>query len=162
MLANEKQKINLIDYTKKDFVFDNRSFKDFYYLNNNLEICINAYIFRKLPDYTELIKHLIKVNNKCIEIKTNKNIEPNFDIYINLKNVKVKNADFEFLKVLIPFLENSYPEALSKLYFHNIPFIFKTTYPLIRLMIDKDTRKKIFFINKNKNISEDKLDDIFN
>ena len=162
MLANEKQTINMIDYTKNDFVFDKHSFKEFYYLNNNIDICINAYIFRKLKDYTELIKHLIEVNNKCIEIKINKQMDPTFDIYVNLQNIKVKNADFEFLKVLIPFLENSYPDALSKLYFHKIPFMFKTTYPFIRLMIDKDTRKKIFFIKKNKNITEDKLDDIFN
>ena len=44
--------------------------------------------------------------------------------------------------------------------------MFKTIYALVRPFIDKVTRKKIFFIkkdkkNKKKKISEDNIDELF-
>tara|TARA_B100001057_G_scaffold480325_1_gene553053 strand:- start:94 stop:552 length:459 start_codon:yes stop_codon:yes gene_type:complete len=143
-----------------------------FYLTDNENIRISAQLFRKLEDYTDLLTHIIEVNNRCLLYRQNNNLPMFFCIYIDLKNVKLKNADYEFIKMLIPFLENAYPDNLEKMYFMNTPFIFKTAYSIIRAFIHKDTRKKITFIkskdlkNLNKEfldeeVPEDKLDDLF-
>ena len=145
----------------------NFNFKDFYQLTNN-NILINARLFHKLPDYTDLITHIITITNECLKLRSDNNYPLFFKICIDLHNVKLKNADYDFLKMLIPFLENAYPDNLEKMYFHNTPFIFKTVYTIIRNFIHKDTRKKIIFVkNKNKlnimdiELAEDKLEELF-
>lgn len=139
-------------------------------LGNN--IFIKADLFRKKKDYTELLTHIIKVNNECLKSRLENNQKNIFKIYVDLSNVKLKNADYEFIKMLIPFLEEAYPNNLEKMYFKNTPFIFKTAYAIIRNFIHKETRQKIIFVKKNneksdndncKNIefSEDKMEELF-
>ena len=152
---------------------DKMIFKDFYYIIAENNIFINAGLFRKMDDYTDLITHIITVNNDCLKLRKKFNQSYYFKIIVDLNNVKIKNADYEFLKMLIPFLENSYPDNLEKMYFHNTPFIFKTAYGIIRHFIHKETRQKIIFVKKNKKnnldtnpniyaeLSEDKFDELF-
>ena len=139
-------------------------------LGNN--IFIKADLFRKKKDYTELLTHIIKVNNECLKSRLENNQTNIFKIHVDLSNVKLKNADYEFIKMLIPFLEEAYPNNLEKMYFKNTPFIFKTAYAIIRNFIHKGTRQKIIFVKKNneksdnnncKNIefSEDKMEELF-
>ena len=149
-------------------------------LGNN--IFIKADLFRKMKDYTDLLTHIIRINNDCLKARQENNQNNIFKIYVDLSNVKLKNADYEFIKMLIPFLEEAYPNNLEKMYFENTPFIFKTAYSIIRNFIHKETRRKIIFVKKSKNrdvnkdtiienckcndkenveYSEDKMDELF-
>ena len=149
-------------------------------LGNN--IFIKADLFRKRKDYNDLLTHIIRINNDCLKARQENNQNNIFKIYVDLSNVKLKNADYEFIKMLIPFLEEAYPNNLEKMYFENTPFIFKTAYSIIRNFIHKETRRKIIFVKKSKNrdvnkdtnienckcndkenveYSEDKMDELF-
>ena len=144
-------------------------YENFYYMCGQHNICIKADLFRKKKDYTDLLTHMIKVNNDCLKSRSESNKNNIFKIFVDLSNVKLKNADYEFIKMLIPFLEEAYPNNLEKMYFKNTPFIFKTAYSIIRNFIHKETRSKIIFVKKNKmntinediEFSEDKMEEIF-
>ena len=136
-------------------------YNSFYFVNNNDDLVIQASIFRKMKDYTKLLEHIIAVNNKCIELKNNKNLEPRFNIIVYLNDVNIKNIDFDFIKILIPFLEEGYPNNLQKMYFLNIPFIFKSAYNMLKIFIHKDTRKKIVFVKKKNSKKMEKNIDIY-
>jgi hypothetical protein len=147
----------------------NINYKHFYHIIPDNNIFIQADIFRKMNDYTDLITHIIETTNDCLKNRKNNNETNCFKIFIDLSNVKLKHADYDFLKMLIPFLENAYPDNLEKMYFQNTPFIFKTVYTIIRRFIDKETRAKITFMKKYKEsnkgdveeVSEDKMDELF-
>ncbi len=159
------------------------NYKEFYYIIRDNNIFIKADLFRKMDDYTDLLTHIITITNECLKLREEKKQNKFFKIMVDLKNVKLKNADYDFIKMLIPFLEEAYPNNLEKMYFHNTPFIFKTAYSVIRHFIHKETRQKIIFVKKKKNntlkdqpsndngnanangndieISEDKMDELF-
>ena len=154
---------------------DEIDYDNFYYLFGENNIFIKANLFRKRKDYTDLLTHIININNTCLKARIENNQNNIFKIYVDLSNIKIKNADYEFIKMLIPFLEEAYPNNLEKMYFKNTPFIFKTAYAIIRNFIDKETREKIIFVKKNEEIedneekencnsveiSEDKISDLF-
>ena len=43
-----------------------------------------------------------------------------------MKETKLKNFDQDFLKQLIKFLEDTYPDTVEKMYFRNVPIILET------------------------------------
>lgn len=137
-------------------------YEKFYSLCLGNNIFIKADLFRKRKDYTDLLTHIIKINNDCLKARQDNNQNNIFKIYVDLSNVKLKNADYEFIKMLIPFLEEAYPNNLEKMYFENTPFIFKTAYSIIRNFIHKETRRKIIFVKKSKNRDVNEDTDIVN
>lgn len=127
------------------------------------DISIKAKNFFKTDNYTDILKHIMDVNNKCLKYRKDNGLKEKFNIIVDLDNAGLINADFDFMKILIPFLEEGYPNTIIKMYFVNIPFIFKTAYTFLRVFIGKETKKKIVFIDKNKKneISEDMFNDLF-
>ena len=127
------------------------------------DISIKAQNFVKMKDYTELLKHIINVNNICLKYRKENGMQEKFNIIVDLENSGVKNADYDFMKILIPFLEEGYPNTIIKMYFVNIPFIFKTAYSFLRVFIGKETKDKIVFVDRKKNneLSEDMFDELF-
>lgn len=124
-------------------------------INQNLDLVIETLYFIKLDDYTELIKHIIICVNNILENKKQSNIQQTLNVYIDLKDTKTKNIDYEFIKTLIQFLSAHYEDNLDKMYFRNAKIMFKTIYKVIRPFIPKSTRKKIYFekqTNNNNNI----------
>ena len=79
---------------------------------------------------------------------------------------------------MIQYCQEKYPDNLQIIYVKNASIMIKSIYAIIRPFVDKDTRKKIFFIKKNKNnsnklkggilkneseqINEENLDELFN
>ena len=135
----------------------------YYSETSNHDISIKAKYFLKMKDYTELLKYIISVNNNCLQYRRENRLDCKFNIFVDLEKAGLKNADYDFMKILIPFLEEGYPNTIIKMYFLNIPFIFKTAYTLLRVFIGKETKKKIVFIdNKKKNeLSEEMFDELF-
>ena len=85
-----------------------------------------------------------------------------FIFYIDLKGVKMKQIDMDLVKRLIKDLEERYPDLSEKIYIANIPVFFKVCYSIIKGLLHKDTKNKIFFEKKKKNGSEytNNIDDI--
>lgn len=144
----------------------NDFFKDFMYVDDKLNIIVNVKYFTKSCDYDKLCVYIFSIiENTINQRKKIKNIDV-LDILIDLKNYKVKEIDYEFIKLMINLCQDKYKDNLRIIYLKNSNFMFKAIYAIIRPFIDKDTRKKIFFIKKSKNsknnkITEEKIDDLF-
>ena len=151
------------------------NYSNMYYSVENGDIYLHTKYFLKQTNYTELIKHIIQVTNHSVKVKETSFNEKTFNIFIDIKDTKLKNFDQEFLKTLIKFLDENYPDRVNKMYFRNASVMFKSVWLIIRPFIGKDTRKKIIFEKKVKNyktanvnndiriieITEDNLDDLF-
>ena len=150
-------------------------YNNLYFNLENGDIFLKTKYFFKQTDYTEFIKHIIQVTNNSVKIKKSVFNENTFNIFIDMKETKLKNFDQDFLKQLIKFLEDSYPDTVNKMYFRNVPIMFKSAWILMRPFIGKDTRKKIIFEKAVKQIktanslsdikiiqiTEDNLDELF-
>jgi hypothetical protein len=51
---------------------------------------------------------------------------------------------------MVQICQEKYPDNLEIIYIKNANIMVKTIYSIIRPFVDKETRKKIFFIKKNK------------
>ena len=133
--------------------------------NSDMLLIINIKYFKKCNDYTELIKKIIAHTNKFKHYSDKNNMKEFVNININFTDVKVSSIDFEFLKMLFPFLDQNYPDLINKIQFLNVPQMFKIGYKVIRPFINKDTRKKILILSKSSNgtliTGDDKLGDLF-
>ena len=74
----------------------------------------------------------------------------------------MKQVDMNLIKGLIKELEERYPDLSEKIFIANIPAFFKICYSIIKGLIHKDTRKKIFFEKKKNSGTEytNNIDDI--
>lgn len=149
-------------------------YNNLYFNLENGDVCLTTKYFYKQSDYTEFIKHIIQVTNNSVKIKKAVFNQDTFNIYIDMKETKLKNFDQDFLKQLIKFLEDTYPDTVDRMYFRNVPIMFKSAWVLIRPFIGRDTRKKIIFekavkqkaLNSQNDvkiiqITEDNLDELF-
>lgn len=150
-------------------------YSQLYFNLENGDIYLKTKYFYKQSDYTEFIKHIIQVTNNSVKIKKKLYNQDTFNIFIDMKETKLKNFDQDFLKQLIKFLEDSYPDTVDKMYFRNVPIMFKSAWILMRQFIGKETRSKIIFekaVKQSKlsnshedvkiiQLTEDNLDDLF-
>lgn len=135
-------------------------------LNSNGELYLNAKYFLKCVDYTYFIQYMLELINKSLQHKRLYKQRETIIMNLNFKDTTSKNVDHDFIKTLIQFLEKTYPNKLERMVFHNVPFMFKMIYKLIRPCIDKETRAKFVFIKTQKNIppvslTEAQLEDLF-
>ena len=96
-----------------------------------------------LPLLKNNIENVLKISNKyenkeCI-------------VYIDLKDLRLKDYDVNFIKILAETIQNDYPDSLGKMILVNVPFFIKTIYPIIKKFLDKDCQNKIFLENKKNN-----------
>jgi hypothetical protein len=120
--------------------------------NNTHECVVISFTgseFKKQENYNELYTKLdssmvtaLDFSNKCY----NKNT---IVIFVDLSGVTVKAMDTGFFKYIIPFFSDKYPDCLEKVILSRIPSFFKACYCIIKYLIDKETRKKVFFEKKN-------------
>jgi len=104
------------------------------------------YIHKNKENY---IKLLVENIEKTIKISEKYNsLECIF--YIDLNNLKLKDYDISFFKIIIKLVQEQYPSSLGKMIFVNVPIFVKTIYSLLKKMVSEDCRKKIFFEKKNK------------
>ena len=135
----------------------------FYDNSNNINIACKYFV--KCKDYTDLIKHIMIVMNTNITALKLMNREIKFNVIVDGTEMKINNLDYNFLKMLFPFLDETYPETINKIFIKNMPFIFKAAYKIIRIAINRDTRNKIVFIknsgNNNIEIDESQYENVF-
>ncbi|KAM6589779.1 hypothetical protein CsatA_012384 [Cannabis sativa] len=78
------------------------------------------------------------------------------------------NCDIRGYLAALSILQDCYPERLAKLFFVHVPYIFMTAWKMIYPFIDKNTKKKIVFVDNKKlkgtllnDIDEEQLPEIY-
>ena len=150
--------------------------KQFIYIDQNLCLSLNIKFFRKQKNYEEFIKYIFNTIDNILLLRKNKLNDDTMNVCIDLKDYKIKEIDYEFIKIMIRVCEEKYPDNLNTINIKNANIMIKTIYSVLRPFINKDTRKKIFFIKKNKKkekdvkekkeehsfqINEENIDDLF-
>jgi len=147
--------MNLDDiiYIKKNQHMDGRAII-------NIELNKEVKISKK--DNAQVVSFIITTINKALETsKIISNIEE-FAIIVELKHYKKSKFGVHLPVALAKTLKVLFPNRLHKCYLRNSPMVFRCVFRLIYPLLDKDTRKKIFFIKGNKEIpcTEYSLDDV--
>jgi len=147
--------------------------KQFIYIDQNLCLSLNIKFFKKQKNYEEFITYVFNTIDNILLLRKKKLNDDTMDVYIDLKDYKIKEIDYEFIKLMIHVCEEKYPDNLNIINVKNANIMIKTIYSVLRPFINKDTRKKIFFIKKNKKkekekkeeqsfqINEENIDDLF-
>ena len=154
---------------------------NFMYTDSNLCLIVNIKYFKKRKNYEDVILHIFNVIESTITLRKKHLNIITLETYVDLKGYKLKELDLDFIKIMIQYCQEKYPDNLQIIYVKNASIMIKSIYSIIRPFVDKDTRKKIFFIKKNKNknnnnnlkggeiknetseqINEENLDELFN
>tara|TARA_B100001121_G_scaffold291216_1_gene291738 strand:- start:108 stop:554 length:447 start_codon:yes stop_codon:yes gene_type:complete len=128
----------------------------FMFIDKLYNIAVYTKHFKKQKNYDIVINHIYKLTDELIKIKTEKFNDKTITVYIDLKDYKIREVDYDFMKQMIKVLQEKYPDNLNHIYIKNATFVIKGIYAIIRPFIDKVTRKKIFFLKKGKNKDKDK------
>ena len=121
-------------------------------------IIINGELFRKLPDYTDLIEHFDGISEEALQISMTNYNKSQYLCIVDLKKTLMKNIDIKFFRDLVKDLQDKYPDKLYKCIIRNTPIFFKLVYNVLRPLIPKETRNKIFFekiVKKNKTLTNE-------
>ena len=130
-------------YIKKNQHMDGRAI---IYIELNKEVRISK------NENAQIIVSIIKTINEALETsKKISNIEE-FAIIVELKNYKKSKIGTHLPITLSKTLKVLFPNRLYKCYLRNSPMVFRCIFRLIYLLLDKDTRKKIFFIKDDEEI----------
>ena len=128
---------------------------------NSVILHVTAKEFKKIKNYQ---KQVIEIDNfiaNAKKINKERYDKDKFIVYVDLSNTLVKNMDISFFKQVVPLFENKYPESLEKLILVNLPIFFKTCFLLVKFLINKDTRQRIYFQKKNEtDLFTNSLDEI--
>ena len=116
--------------------------------NENCDIIINIKYFKKQVNYGCLIQYIDQFIYKLIIEKTKLYDSNIFIVYVYLKGYKIKEVDYDFIKTILQFLENKYPNNLSKVLIYDSNIVIKGIYKLFKPFIHSDTRDKIYFLKK--------------
>jgi hypothetical protein len=123
---------------------------NFIYIDTNLCLSVNIRFFKKQKNYEEFIRYIFNVIDNILLIRKQKLDVDTMNVYVDLKDYKIKEIDYDFIKLMIHVCEGKYPDNLNIINIKNANIMIKTIYSILRPFIHKDTRKKIFFIKKNK------------
>ena len=105
--------------------------------------------FKKSKDYTLLIEYMMMFMNRYLEQSKQSNLGDFVNIYLDFNAVKIGNMDYEFFKMLFPFLEKNYPNIIGSIVCVNTSVLFKVGYKIIKSFLSKEMRNKIIIQKKN-------------
>ena len=150
----------------------------FMFIDKQLRLHVTIKYFKKSKNYEDIIKYIFAIIEKTIELRKQHMNIITLETYVDLKEYKLKELDLDFIKMMIHYCQEKYPDNLDIIYVKNATIMIKSIYAIIRPFVDKDTRKKIFFLKKkkksnnlkgyrennesNEHINEENIDDLFN
>ena len=150
----------------------------FIFIDKQLRLNVVIKYFKKSKNYEYIIKYIFDIIEKTIVLRSQHLNIITLETYVDLKDYKLKELDLDFIKLMIHYCQEKYPDNLDIIYVKNANIMIKSLYAIIRPFVDKDTRKKIFFLkNKKKSkelkggsevndtpeqINEENLDELFN
>ncbi|KAI3456346.1 hypothetical protein Pfo_013009 [Paulownia fortunei] len=73
-----------------------------------------------------------------------------FTAIADLEGWGYANSDIRGYLAALSILQDCYPERLGKLFIINVPYVFMTAWKMVNPFIDKNTKKKIIFVENNK------------
>ncbi|CAA0816406.1 Sec14p-like phosphatidylinositol transfer family protein [Striga hermonthica] len=91
--------------------------------------------------------------------RSNLDGQEKFTVIADLQGYGYCNSDVRGCLASLSILQDYYPERLGKVYNIHVPYVFMTLWKIICPFIDKNTRKKIVFV-ENKRLRETLLEDI--
>ena len=80
-------------------------------------------------------------------LKSQSNGVDKFNVLVQLKNFKVKQLNYKFIKYLATILKQLFPEKLNVATLVDPSTVFINGYDIIKTFLDKPTRKKMRFIS---------------
>ena len=128
-----------------DQLFD---YSEFVSLQNK-SLNIKIKIFRKLTDYTELIKYIMTIMNEVKAYSDKNNINNFIEMFLDFEQTRIQNLDYNFFKMLFPFLEKTYPNIIKEIICINVSLMLKVVYKVFKGFLSKDARNKIVIRRKN-------------
>ena len=126
----------------------------FMFIDKQLRLHVTIKYFKKSENYEDIIKYIFDVIEKTIELRRQHFNIITLETYVDLKDYKLKELDLDFIKMMIHYCQEKYPDNLDIIYVQNANIMIKSLYAIIRPFVDKDTRKKIFFLKKKKKTKE--------
>ena len=126
----------------------------FMFIDNKLRLNVVIKYFKKSKNYEEIIKYIFAIIEKTIELRNKHMNIITLETYVDLKDYKLRELDLDFVKMMIHYCQEKYPDNLDIIYVKNATIMIKSLYAIIRPFVDKDTRKKIFFLKKKKKTKE--------
>ena len=125
--------------------------------SNKLLLTINIKYFKKCIDYTELIKYIMGYMVQYKKYGDTHKLENFVNLKIDFDGLKQNNIDYEFLKMLFPFLEENYPNTIKQILCVNVPILIKMLIKIMKRFMAKDTQKKIVIIKCNSKGEQETL-----
>ena len=148
--------------------YENETYLDLKKLINieKNSLILNIKYFKKCKDYTDLISYMMLFLNEFTKYGNTNNLTHFVNLTVNFKDVKLSAIDFEFLKILFPFLESKYPDIIKEILCINVTPMFKFAYRFIKQFLSKNTRSKIVILTKTESgeivkQTDDNLNKIF-
>lgn len=99
--------------------------------------------FASKDTYNFIISHLTNNINHIIANHTT------FVVHVNIKQLTVSEVDKHklFIQHISNYLQETYPDKMTKCYVHNPPFVFSQIFNMLSMFVDKETIKKIEIVN---------------
>lgn len=123
---------------------------------------ISTEYFVKSKNYDDLLKTINEKIDKTIEISKQKYNKELFVAIVDLKNSRLAQVDYKFIRLLITKLDQEYPNNLEKLELKNMAYFVRGIFRLVKRFIHPETQAKIVITNpkdnKNKEIKSADLD----
>lgn len=123
-------------------------------LHKTIIYTVNGQHFKKKMYQNELHEYAMSLLLTAIKELKEKYNKTLLQVHIDLKNVTMKNIDYNFIKKFLNTFQSIEEDVLDKLIITNIPIFFKLCYKVLKPFVDKDVKKKIFFEKKKKNSVE--------
>lgn len=100
-----------------------------------------------------LIKKIIEIIDKSLLISNKLYNSDQFIVKAYASGITFKNIDISFFQKLSIILQEKYPEKLHKCYIIHPPQIFLNAWNIIKKILDKNTKNKIYIIEKTKPVT---------
>ena len=120
-----------------------------YVYNNKIFGLLHVQVkyFKKSSNYDNYIKIIQDKLNEAMEIsKTNTNIGGIF-VLLDLSNITQKNFSRKFMKIISKILNEKYDKTLLLCYVMGNIRIMKVFWPIIKLVMEKETKEKLVLLN---------------
>lgn len=158
-----RQEFGINDFTASDFPTEfikSGIFKQATLSNGDILICIIGRRYKKVGEWTDRV--LIPGILWYYETILFPNLKDGCKLHllIDLSNCGLDQADTTFIFMIAPILINYYPGIVSKVYFHNVPWIFKPFTSLFLSLIPRKFKDIIFVIDKKSRIDMLRCDNV--
>jgi predicted HNH restriction endonuclease len=93
-----------------------------------------------------IIDYIIKITKDALIASNNNNNKTTY-VHLYLTNCTRKNFNLAWFKKINNIFCNTFEDALENMYIYSDSKLFVNLWKIIKNLIDKDTKKKIFLIN---------------